>query len=240
VLILGSGPDALRCRGWDLSVFDARVAINNAWAVRDDWTHCIHPDDFPEERRPTPGAGQRLVTSDEYVPAQNRFGGVVYAGATMAFTASYWVLDALRPERIAYLGCDMVYDQAGATHFYGDGTADPLRDDPTLQSLEAKARRLQAFASRAGCALVNLSEGRSRLPYPRGDLATVRDVAIETAGGPAVEAALALEEDYGLVVASGRYWEESDRVDPARLSEIDAAWLRAYTDGSGSESVNLS
>ncbi len=229
-----------RCEGWTLPGVAAVVAINNAWGVRPDWTHCIYPDDFAQERRPVPGAGQVIVTSEAYVPAQNRFGGVVYAGATMAFTASYWVLDALRPERIAYLGCDMVYDAGGNTHFYGAGTADPLRDDPTLQSLEAKARRLQALAARSGCALVNLSEGPSRLPYARADLETVTRVQPDPGEEAAVEAALALEQDYGLVVASGRYWEEGDRVDPVRLAEIDAAWLRAYGEDQAARSREAS
>ena len=132
VLILGSGPDAPRCAAWDLSALTEFVAINNAWQVRPDWTICIHPDDFPEERRPAPARRQRLVGSDDYVPAHAPYGGVVFAGGTMAFSASYWVLHALRPRTIAYLGCDMVYPPEGRTHFYGKGTADPLCDDPML------------------------------------------------------------------------------------------------------------
>lgn len=228
VLILGSGPDVVRCKSWDLSGFDGVVVINNAWAVRSDWTHSIFPDDFPDDRKPVAGVGQHIVGSDIYVPAQNRFGGVVYAGATMAFTAAYWVLDSFRPERIAFLGCDMVYGVVGPTHFYGTGSADPLRDDPTLQSLEAKARRLQALSALEGCALVNLSEGPSRLPYPRADLAGLREVSTHPGDASAVEAALALEREYGMVVTSGRYWEEAHRVDPARLAEIDAAWLAGF------------
>ena len=78
------------------------------------------------------------------------FGGIVYAGATMAFTAGYWALSALQPRVLAYLGCDMIYPQ-GQTHFYGTGAADPLRPDPTLQNLRAKSARLELLAARAGC-----------------------------------------------------------------------------------------
>ena len=218
----------VRCTGWDLSGFSAVVAINNAWAVRPDWTHCIHPDDFAEERRPHPCAGQTVIRSEDYIPSQNRFGGVVYAGATMAFTASYWALDALKPRAIAYLGCDMMYDQPGNTHFYGSGAADPLRSDPTLQSLEAKARRLQALAAREGCVLANLSDAPSRLPYPRATAAGLADVVACPGDDASVAAALKREADCAMVVPSGRYWEEPDRIDPARLAEIDADWLAAF------------
>lgn len=225
VLILGSGPDVVKCRDWDLSGVDQIVAINNAWRVRPDWTVSIFPDDFPEDRWPPNGAG-RVVRSDEYVPAHTRFGGVVYAGGTMALTASYWALDALAPTQMVYFGCDMVYAEAGPTHFYGAGTADPLRADPTLQILEAKARRLQAMAAREGCALLNLSDGPSRLTFPRGRLGDAATPEPGDAG--AVRRALRLEEETGCFVASGRYWDEADRIDPAALREIDAAWLAAY------------
>ena len=57
---------------------------------------------------------------------------------------------------MAFFGCDMVYAATGKTHFYGTGTADPLRPDVTLQSLEGKAARLQLLAAEQGCACVNL------------------------------------------------------------------------------------
>ncbi len=59
---------------------------------------------------------------------------------TMAFTAGYWALGALKPDIIAYLGCDMIYplEKGSPSHFYGNGQADPLRSDITLQSLGSK------------------------------------------------------------------------------------------------------
>jgi len=228
VLILGSGPDVVRCKKWDLSMFSSVVAINNAWQVRDDWDFCIFPDDFPAERRPDAlKQGQALITSDEYIPSQNRFGGVVYAGATMAFTSAYWALDAFQPSVIAFLGCDMVYPKTGTTHFYGSGTADPLRVDPTLQDLTAKALRLQAFAELEGCHLTNLSDKPSRLPYARSTI----DVKVRTStpmtNPDAVRRARALEDTYNIRVSSGRYWEEPS-IDAAKLAEIDALWLDTF------------
>ena len=134
------------------------VAINNAWRVRPDWDDHIHPSDFPEDRRPPAiGPSQRIRTHLDYVPAVNAHGGFVFCGGTMAFTAGYWALEALRPRVLAFLGCDMVYAASGASHFYGRGTPDPLREDPTLQSLEAKSARLMMIAASMGCAVVNLS-----------------------------------------------------------------------------------
>jgi hypothetical protein len=176
VLILGSGPAAVAVRGWDRSVFDQVVAINNAWRLRPDWDVSIHPEDFPPEHRP-PGllAGQRRIEARDYVPVQNAYGGFVYAGGTMAFTAGYWALGALKPRVMAFFGCDMVYAATGRTHFYGTGTADPLRADITLQSLEGKAARLQMLAAEQGCACVNLSWQDSRLVFPRATLDDLAD-----------------------------------------------------------------
>jgi hypothetical protein len=175
------------------------------------------------------GPGQRIVTEAEFVPAQNAYGGFVYAGATMAFTAAYWALHALRPSVIAVYGCDMHYPETGPTHFYGTGAADPLRADITLRSLEAKAARLMVLAAQQGCAMVNLSRGPSRLVFPRA----AREASAQTRPLPfradLAADALALEAALGYLVPSGRYWEETDRFDAGALARVDALWLRAAT-----------
>jgi hypothetical protein len=125
----------------------------------------------------------------------------------------------------------MHYPARGATHFYGRGTADPLRPDVTLQSLEAKAARLLIHAAEMGCALVNLSTGPSRLVFPRADRAAV-------AAGPALKGfdtdlvALARrrEASLGHHVPSGRYWEVAGSLDARALAEIDSLWLAAAGD----------
>lgn len=234
VLIVGSAPDAVRSAAWDTSCFTHTLVINNAWKACPFWNCWIYPEDFPLDRHPTAQdlCGKRVVTAEQFVPVQNQFGGFVYAGGTMAFTAGYWALGALRPDVIAYIGCDMVYEaKAGqSTHFYGAGTADPLRADVTLQSLEAKSLRLQALAHRQGCAVVNLSAlERSRLCFPRmaiGDLASMTQRPChELTHASAVQAALRAEADVGYWVASGRYWEEHERFDRQTLRDIDALWL---------------
>ena len=229
VLILGSGPAAVAVRGWDRAGFDHVVAINNAWRLRPDWDVSIHPEDFPPEHRPaTLGPGQRRVGAGDYVPIQNAYGGFVYAGGTMAFTAGYWALGALRPRVMAFFGCDMVYAATGRTHFYGTGTADPLRADITLQSLEAKAARLQLLAAAQGCACVNLSWGDSRLVYPRAGIADLADVGPIRPDPASLALAQAREAELGYLVPSGRYWDEAARFDADALREIDALWLAAH------------
>jgi hypothetical protein len=227
VLMLGSAPMAARAAGWPRSGFDRILAINNAHAIRPDWDFHIHPWDFPADRVPCPGPGQRIVTETDFVPAQNALGGFVYAGATMAFTAAYWALQALAPRVIAAFGCDMHYPARGRTHFYGTGTADPLRPDPTLRSLEAKSARLMVLAARQGCAMVNLSAGPSRLVFPRigrDRLALARPQGFDPA---LAEAALAEEARLGYLVPSGRYWETARSFDPAALDALDRLWLAA-------------
>jgi len=170
ILIMGSAPNVVEARVWPRDRFNHIIAINNAYAVRPDWDTLIHPEDFPLDRRPVDLAhGQDIVTAEDYVRAQNLYGGFVYAGGTMAFTAGYWALYRHKPKVLAFIGCDMVYDTHGAdqgTHFYGTGTADPLRADITLQSLEAKSARLMVMAAEQGCSVVNLSKAPSRTQPP--------------------------------------------------------------------------
>lgn len=226
-LMLGSAPNAVDARDWPRAPFDHIVTINNAWRIRDDWDDLCCPWDFPQDRRPTPAAHQRLILQEDFVPAQNLYGGFVYAGGTMAFTTAYWMLAALKPAVIAVLGCDMHYPAQGQTHFYGTGTADPLRPDITLRSLEAKSARLMVLAAMQGCAMVNLSTGPSRLVFPRAtraDLPQTRPAPFDVA---LTQAAQAREAALGYQVPSGRYWEEAERFDTAELDRLDQIWLNA-------------
>ena len=227
VLILGSAPSALAARTWSRVPFTYVVAINNAWRIRDDWDYLIHPEDFPAERRPAVVLGtQHIVTADEYVPRQNHYGGFVYAGGTMAFTAGYWALSALEPDVLAFFGCDMMYSGSGRTHFYGNGTADPLRKDVTLRSLEAKSARLGLFAGAQGCRTVRLSNGPSRLVFPSARISDLTAAPLPAVS--AMQKARRFENDLGYYVASGRYWEVEHRFDPDEIDVLDRMWLSAY------------
>ena len=228
VLVLGSGPNVVLARNLPRDAFDTIVTINNAWQVRPDWDYLVYPEDFPADRRPVDVAStQKIVAADAFVPAQNAYGGFVYAGGTMAFTASYWALHALRPRVIAYLGCDMVYPASGPTHFYGTGTADPLRHDISLRSLEAKSARLQIMAAQQGCALVNLGQDPSRLVFPRAELADLPFTQPQIFNSRTIDVARRAEQTLGYMVPSGRYWEEASRFDPDALDRIDMLWRRA-------------
>jgi hypothetical protein len=239
VLVIGSGTDALRAKSWDRSFFRDVVAINNAWQIRSDWSFLIHPEDFPKSKMPTnvSAGSQKIITAAEYVPIQNHFGGFVYAGATMAFTAGYWALGALKPDVIAFVGCDMVYPSKGATHFYGNGTADPLRADITLQSLEAKSVRLLNTALAENCLCVNLSSmPNSRLKFPKmsinqasslnlQDHKDLLGAASDEFDRQLVLAARRKEADLSYLVPSGKYWAEQQKFDSRALAELDDIWL---------------
>ena len=234
ILIVGSAPSAPCVADWDTRCFDAIVVINNAWRAVPQWTHLIHPEDFPPERRPDViPAGRVKISADTYVAAQNKYGGFVYAGGTMAFTAAYWALDAFRPKALHFFACDMVYPKTGATHFYGTGAADPLRKDPTLVSLAAKARRLQVCASQQNCAVLNLSTDETVLPYPRrAPEQTGRPIVFERDLEPydsdVAAQATALEAQANYYVPSGRYWDHLGQFDAQVIAKIDALWLRAF------------
>jgi hypothetical protein len=158
----------------------------------------------------------------------------------MSFTAGYWALGALKPDIIAYIGCDMVYSaEAGkASHFYGHGTADPLRDDLTLQSLEAKSNRLMAMANKQNCAILNLSSlPESRLTFPRlrnsdfqRSFSHEKLLANQNhlVNQHKVGMALAAEKNLGYLVPSGRYWETIKSFDPVKLRMIDDIWIDTF------------
>ena len=225
-LILGSGPGAVEARTWHRAPFDRIVAINNAWRIREDWNDLVYPYDFPADRMPaTKRADQGFIDETKFVPAQNAFGGFVYAGATMAYTATYWALQARKPRVIGYLGCDMVYPKKGATHFYGTGTADPLRDDISLRSLEAKSARALCYAARQDCARVNLSSGESRLVFDRASPDKVGKSQPPLIDWGAMKMAEVEEDRLGYRTPTGFY----DHIDAdlGALDAIDALWLEA-------------
>ena len=229
VIILGSAPNAVLGSAWskpdDLKI----VAINNAWRIREDWDFLITPDDFPANRLPENLTDhQSLITSHDYVPANNLFGGIFYAGGTMAFTAGYWALATLKPTVLAFLGCDMVYPKAGKTHFYGEGRPDPLRPDSSLRSLEAKSARLMMHAQRQGCACFRLSSGESRLVFPSAQFDALSDLPLPEAGlpDPLFDQAKAREVRLGYYTPSGKYWESANPVDPKEIDALDQMWLQ--------------
>ncbi len=227
ILLIGSAPDAVRAKKLDSTLFHTIVAINNAWQIRPDWTHSIYPDDLAEDKRSEPAQFQSLVTSAEYVPANNALGGIVYAGATMAFTAAYWALETFKPDQMAFIGCDMIYDDAGQNHFYGKGTADPLRDDPTLQILEAKSNRLMAFAKRHGCTCLNLSERPlSRLTFARADAALEPTADLPVLIDEEIDKALAMEQKAGQYFPGGDYWNDARPLNKQALLAIDEQWMK--------------
>ncbi len=226
VLILGSGPNVLVSKAWPASWFDHIVVMNNAWRVRPDWNALVYPEDFPADRMPKQvAANQKLIDANAFVPTQNDFGGFVYAGGTMAFTTAYWALSALRPTIMAFMGCDMVYPPTGNTHFYGTGTADPLRDDVTLRDLGAKSARLALVAAEQGCACVNLSQDASALLFPRAEAQGLRNRRFSLDLDRARYAALRKEEDtLGYYTPTGRYWEDVKDVDPQAVAALDQGW----------------
>ena len=229
VLIIGSAPDATKARELDLTFFDTVIVINNAWKVISNWNELIFPYDFPDDKKPKLIAKkQRFVTEKEFVPAQERLGGFVYAGATMTFTAGYWALVEHKPSLMCFLGCNMVYPSDTQTHFYGSGRKDPLRDDISLTSLKACSRRLLAIAKMRNCDLISLSSGFTNLDIPQLDFSQLDNfhTSIVVDDQRVVDAFL-LEESFGYFFRGKKYWEFLDQIDKSHLIELDRVWVDA-------------
>ena len=225
VLILGSAPNVVAVNDIDLSSYDEIIVINNAWQVLESWTEHIFPYDFPRENKPTRySKSQRAIDEKLFVQRQNEFGGFIYAGGTMAFTALYWALGEHMPSEIHILGCDMVYPDAGKTHFYGAGTPDPLREDFTLRDLYAKSARFMCLAARNGCRTYNLSDQSSKLCFPRHSRNIDDKPCHLLINKASVQSILDQENSLGYFISSGRYWEADLKIDLQALDQIDLQW----------------
>jgi hypothetical protein len=225
VLILGSAPNVVAVNDIDLSSYDEIIVINNAWQVLESWTEHIFPYDFPRENKPTRySKSQRAIDEKLFVQRQNEFGGFIYAGGTMAFTALYWALGEHMPSEIHILGCDMVYSDAGKTHFYGEGAPDPLRDDFTLRDLYAKSARFMCLAARNGCRTYNLSDQSSKLCFPRHSRNIDDKPCHLLINKASVQSILDQENSLGYFISSGRYWEADLKIDLQALDQIDLQW----------------
>ncbi len=227
IIIIGSAPDAVEAQSLKRELFKSLVAINNAWNIRNDWDYCIFPDDFPENKRPTGKEDQKLIRSEQYVPLQNKYGGFVYSGGTMAFTAGYWALGYFKPEAIAYIGCDMIYEGKD-THFYGRGTPDPLRKDPTLKNLKAKSARLEAMAATQKCSIFNLSKRpSSNLVFRRISIENIsKQVTPRSVNRKLYKSALHEEKKLGYLVEDGKYWKHLVNFDQEKINFLDELWSR--------------
>lgn len=225
VLILGSAPNVVAVNDIDLSSYDEIIVINNAWQVLESWTEHIFPYDFPRENKPAHySKSQRPIDEKLFVQRQNEFGGFIYAGGTMAFTALYWALGEHMPSEIHILGCDMVYSDAGKTHFYGEGAPDPLRDDFTLRDLYAKSARFMCLAARNGCRTYNLSDQSSKLCFPRHSRNIDDKPCHLLINKASVQSILDQENSLGYFISSGRYWEADLKIDLQALDQIDLQW----------------
>ncbi len=228
ILILGSAPDATEAEHWKSSIFSEIVVINNAWQIRKDWSYCIFPTDFPLDKRPVPTLNQKLISAKEYVIEQNKFGGFVYAGGTMAFTAAYWSLAKLDPDILFFLGCDMIY-QGEKTHFYGKGKPDPLRKDISLRSLIAKSARLEVIASKYNCKVFNLSKKNiSNLIFRKAKIEQVNDTENFEKRNfkmKKVFEAMELEEELNYFIEDGKYWKHQEKFEISKIDKIDKLWI---------------
>lgn len=213
------------------------IAINNAWRLPYPFKYLVYPNDFPKERLPPDSFPGKLISNEKYMPPVDIAGGITFCGATMAFAAGYWAVGALRPRVLGFFACDMIYtEKSGASHFYGNGTPDPLRHDISLRSLEARSARLFAWGMLNNILIVNHSiEANSRLIFPRLTVANATSllfsghVDLASRWSDLLEQAKIIREKEAEVPFEGLrhdYWRlAKDDAAVCAIMELDRMWL---------------
>lgn len=167
--IVGSGRTARLVNDYFSKDREAIVwALNNAWTAVNDYDKIFYSDDFPAQRKPPAHVLSRMGLSGPiYYPKIQYFNGILLCGATIALAAGYTAISMMPFSQISFFACDMNYGE-GQTHFYGVGSPDPLRRDPSLQNIRAKFLRLFYFGLKQRCLIINASpELETLLSLPR-------------------------------------------------------------------------
>lgn len=180
-LIIGSGPyiegwfkdngHQVLSRGFDL------VAINNAWAVSPDYLSMwFHSSDFYAKGHLRPKDSQKrswieVGTDDNHdkedvdVKYNYKFRG----SGTMILNVLTHLLNRslFKGEKccVALAGCDCVYD-GDQSHFYGNGSPDPLRFGP--EYLTGELERIKGFYEAEEFKIYNIGgQDQTLLPFER-------------------------------------------------------------------------
>lgn len=159
VICVGSGSNMLNVNDWNTTGMTV-VGVNNVWKGTDKWDHLIHAGDYPFKNEISKTRSNQEIHSKDGVRGYKRSyikmadmewsEARIFLGLPIYFTATYWVLNYLKPTHIGFIGFDMNYTPKadGSTAFYGvgydmqkRGMPDPLyqfknvkeyRDDPNI------------------------------------------------------------------------------------------------------------
>ncbi len=124
---------------------------------------------------------------------------------------------------VALFGFDMHYPKIGKTHFYGKGTADPLREDISLMSLKAKSNRFLHISQKENCLVGNLSDGPSKLTFPRVT-SKYSWPKVPSLNDDLISKALQREKDLNYFDVTGRYWQNLDKYNVQEIKKLDDIW----------------
>ena len=94
-------------------------------------------------------------------------------------------------------------------------------------SLKAKSNRFFCMAHEQACHVGNLSDGPSKLTFPRIS-STTSWPEIPNLRKDLIFEALKREKDLGYFDISGRYWENLDKYDCKEIKKIDNIWEQVF------------
>ena len=187
VLVLGSAPyisgwwkkygEGFIGDGWTVA------AINNAWEVPgNDLDYWLHPVDFtkkgPPDNVPRNSRLATFVNQDYYAGSWNNYMNWLIKPSwltnqqiqTMILVSLHHLFNEANADGckidVAVAGSDLVYPKDGPTHFYGEGTPDPLRF--TEIQLRHELEMINYAYTNHGCRVYNAGgQGETLLPFER-------------------------------------------------------------------------
>lgn len=120
ILYIGSGNSAKLVEKVNIENYTV-VCLNNAWRLFDGqcFDYWIRPNDFPRENYPKNTNYKQVVEYKDYSVCMENVCQVLninttspqhYLGYTSFFAGLYWIMNALKPEKISLLGFDHDYN----------------------------------------------------------------------------------------------------------------------------------
>lgn len=153
------------------------VAINNAWAIDPDNMHFwVHANDFYKVAKVIPDMATREALDNKERVSDIRGISVYHyhekQHGTMILNVLVGLINRAKMKdtdlEVCVAGCDLIYN-GEVNHFYGNGTADPLRLGEDY--LKVELQDIKGYYEKEGFGIFNVGgQPETLLPFDRKEL----------------------------------------------------------------------